>query len=80
MVSAEYARAYNQLLSGMVERRLRASIKMTGDIWYTAWVDAGQPDLKPLIHYQPSTQELEKRKTELKDWKKRISKQITNHE
>jgi hypothetical protein len=28
---------------GMVERRMRASIKMTGDIWYSAWVDAGQP-------------------------------------
>jgi len=43
----------------MVERQFRASIKMTGDIWYTAWVDAGQPDLKSLIHYKPSEEEFE---------------------
>ena len=72
VVSTEYAAAYNRLLSGMVERRFRASVKMTGDLWYTAWVDAGQPDLKALIDYQPAAEELEKRKKELKLWKKRI--------
>lgn len=79
VVSIEYARTYNGMLSGMVERQFRASIKMTGDIWYTAWVDAGQPDLKALISYRPSAQELAKRKEELKQWKKRTLKTI-NHE
>src|SRR5258706_64589 len=55
--------------SGMVERQFRASIKMTGDIWYTAWVDAGQPDLKSLIHYQPSEEELKEKEEEVKKWK-----------
>jgi len=39
---------YHQLLHGMVERRFRASIDLVGSLWYTAWVDAGQPDLSQL--------------------------------
>ncbi|PGH39437.1 MAG: integrase, partial [Candidatus Nephrothrix sp. EaCA] len=45
-VSASYADRYHDRLKGMVERQMRASIKMIGDVWYTAWVDAGQPDMK----------------------------------
>src|SRR5260221_11909098 len=69
VVSMEYAKAYHRLLSGMVERQFRASVKMTGDIWYTAWVDAGQPDLKALIHYKPSEEELKEREEEVRIWK-----------
>ena len=72
IVSVEYAKAYHQALSGMVERQFRASVKMTGDMWYTAWVDAGQPDLKALIDYKPTEEELKKREEELKKWKERI--------
>lgn len=74
VVSPDYARRYHELLSGMVERQFRASVKMTGDIWFTAWVDAGQPDLKSLINYKPSAEELEKRKKELLLWKERTIK------
>ncbi|MCB9081172.1 MAG: hypothetical protein H6555_05635 [Lewinellaceae bacterium] len=45
----EYAAAYQEALSGMVEQRMRASVKAVGDAWYTAWVDAGQPALTPLL-------------------------------
>jgi hypothetical protein len=38
-----YAREYHDLLNGMVEDRMRASIKSVADCWYTAWVDGGQP-------------------------------------
>lgn len=69
VVSYPYAKAYHLALSGMVERQMRASVKMTGDLWYSAWVDAGQPDLKKLIEYKPSPQELEARKRELELWK-----------
>jgi len=71
VVSIGYARRYHQLLSGMVERQFRASIKMTGDIWYTAWVDAGQPDLKQLIKYQPDEEELKKREEDVRKWKEK---------
>lgn len=67
--SAGYSRRYHERLGGMVERRFRASIKVTGDLWYTAWVDAGQPDLRKLIQYAPSEGELKKREEELKKWK-----------
>jgi len=67
--SYKFSNEYHTLLRGMVERRFRASIKMIADIWFTAWVDAGQPDLKSLINYKPTTEELENRKAELKKWK-----------
>ena len=43
----------------MVERRMRAAIISVGSIWYTAWVDAGQPDLNSLLHIKPSPELLE---------------------
>lgn len=43
--SQEYTTAYNALLNGMVERRMRAAIALISSLWYTAWVNAGQPDL-----------------------------------
>lgn len=44
----DYAKMYHDKLSGMVESRMRASIHSLGSAWYTAWVDAGQPDLTDL--------------------------------
>ena len=44
----DYAKAFHDKLSGMVEERMRASILALGSAWYTAWVDAGQPDLHDL--------------------------------
>jgi hypothetical protein len=69
--SVAYSRKYHELLAGMVERQLRASIKMTGDLWYTAWVDAGQPDLRQLMMDSPTEEEIKKREEELLLWKKR---------
>ena len=46
--AASYARAYDTMLKGMVERRMRQSVYATASFWYTAWVNAGQPDLKNL--------------------------------
>ena len=72
--SREYSKAFHRILDGMVERRMRAAIKMTGDFWYTAWVDGGQPDLKLLIDYEPTEEELKKRKLEVDEWKNRTVK------
>jgi hypothetical protein len=46
--SREYSEAYHTMLSGQVQRQMRASVKMVGDFWFTCWVDAGQPDLSLL--------------------------------
>ena len=43
--SSEYSKAYNKKLNGMIERRMRQSIFAVASFWYTAWVNAGQPDL-----------------------------------
>ncbi|GCC51877.1 hypothetical protein SanaruYs_21060 [Chryseotalea sanaruensis] len=67
--SQEFSKAYHAALNKMVERQLRIAIKMIADFWYTAWVDAGQPDLRKWINYKPTEQELAMRKEELKTWK-----------
>jgi hypothetical protein len=67
--SVEFSTAYHEALSGMVEQRMKGAIKMIGDFWYTAWVDAGQPDLKELIQYKPTEEELAVRRKELDAWK-----------
>lgn len=46
--STAYAKAYDNSLNGMVERRMQQSIYAVASFWYTAWVDAGQPDLSAL--------------------------------
>ncbi|HEY0272855.1 MAG TPA: zinc dependent phospholipase C family protein [Chitinophaga sp.] len=43
-----YTQRYQQLLGDMVVRRMRASMAGVASIWYTAWVNAGQPDLRGL--------------------------------
>jgi len=48
--SADYTIAYNKLMNDMVERRMRQSVYAVACFWYTAWVNAGQPDLKNLTN------------------------------
>ena len=57
--SEEFSAAYQQMLNGMVERRLRKSVKTIGDLWYSAWVDAGQPILEGMLESEhPYVEEL----------------------
>ena len=58
--SVAYAKAYNKVLNGMVERRMRSAILEVGSFWYSAWVDAGQPDLNKLIAKSSSAEEKRK--------------------
>lgn len=46
--SVAFAKAYNQKLHGMVARRMRRAIHAISSLWYTAWINAGQPDLQKL--------------------------------
>jgi hypothetical protein len=56
--SSAYTLAYNEMLKGMIERRMRLSIYSVASFWYTAWVDAGQPDLKNLSNKNFSAEDL----------------------
>lgn len=46
--SDEYATQLHTALNGMVEKQMSASIHATANFWYTAWVNAGKPDLSDL--------------------------------
>jgi hypothetical protein len=48
--SAAFSQAYQNKLNGMVERRMRQAIFAVASFWFTAWVNAGQPDLKTLTN------------------------------
>ena len=48
--SSAFAIAYNKKLDGMIERRMREAVIETGSFWFTAWVNAGSPDLKSLLN------------------------------
>ncbi|MCS5491710.1 zinc dependent phospholipase C family protein [Algoriphagus limi] len=57
--SQEFTEAYANALDGMVERQMQKSIKMIADFWYTAWVNAGQPDLSQFeTKTEPEEEEL----------------------
>lgn len=45
MHSRVYAKAYHDALGGMVEERMRKAMLMVASVWYTCWVNAGQPDV-----------------------------------
>lgn len=55
--SYEFSKYYYEGMDEMIEKQMRKSIKMTGDFWYTAWVNAGQPDLSNIINVDISINE-----------------------
>lgn len=60
MYSDEYAKQLHADMNGMVEKQMRKAITVTASFWYTAWVNAGKPDLSNL-----DTPELTKRNSKL---------------
>lgn len=46
--SREFTTSFALGLDHQIERQMRKSIKMIADFWFTAWVNAGQPDLSKL--------------------------------
>jgi hypothetical protein len=57
--STAFTVRYNGMMRGMVERRMRQSIFAIASFWYTAWVNAGQPDLSKLANREFSAEDLE---------------------
>lgn len=66
--SIEYTKAYDKMLDGMVERRMRTAILSVASFWYTAWVNAGQPDLSSLVGLNLSDAELDAMNKEAASW------------
>jgi hypothetical protein len=67
--SSTYSKAYNEKLKGMVERRMRQSIFAVASFWYTAWVNAGQPDLTKLSNKNFSPEDLKEFESLNTAWK-----------
>lgn len=44
----EFAYEFDKLSGFMVERRMKSAVRAISNAWFTAWVNAGQPDLKRL--------------------------------
>ncbi|MGO4821755.1 MULTISPECIES: zinc dependent phospholipase C family protein [unclassified Flavobacterium] len=44
----EYAGKFHTALNGMVESQMKKAVTATASFWYTAWVNAGKPDLSNL--------------------------------
>ena len=64
--SAEYCEQYNRKLNGMIEKQMRLSIKATASFWYTAWINAGKPDLSGLDPADQTARNSKNIKKELK--------------
>lgn len=70
--SEEFSAKYNRMLDGQVERQMRASVRMIGDLWYTCWVNAGQPDLKTISDFEFDEVEKTKEAAEQQTWLQRL--------
>lgn len=46
MPSEYFSNKYNEQVGGTVEQRMRKAIYRVSCLWYSAWIDAGQPELK----------------------------------
>lgn len=68
--STGFTKAYNNKMLGMVERRMRESIFAIASFWYTAWVNAGQPDLKNLTNKEFTAEELKELELLNEQWRK----------
>jgi hypothetical protein len=67
--SSAFSIAYDKKLNGMVERRMRQSIFAIASFWYTAWINAGQPDLKHLSNFELSDEDLKEFEALNNAWK-----------
>jgi hypothetical protein len=65
--SGEFAKAYAVRLGNTVNERMLESARCVADFWFTAWVDAGCPDLSDLETI--SDEDKAKLKSEKKIWK-----------
>jgi len=65
--SIAYSLRYQKMLNRMVERRMQSAILAVGSYWYSAWIDAGQPDLDKLIK-QPLSDSENKKILQEENW------------
>lgn len=67
--SKEYVAQFHTALNGMVEKQMRKAIVATANFWYTAWVNAGKPNLDDLDAKEMTERNKKNLKNDLKLWK-----------
>ena len=67
--SKEYVTQLHTAMNGMVESQMRKAIVATTNFWYTAWVNAGKPDLDSLDSKEMTNRNKKNLKNDLKLWK-----------
>jgi len=68
--SDEYATALHTALKGMVERQMKNSGLDVANLWYTAWINAGKPDLNDMDTPEVTKRNSKQLEDDLKLWKK----------
>ena len=68
--SDEFTAAYNSAMNNMVENQMRKAVADLSNFWYTAWVNAGKPNLDSLDDVSLTSQNKRNYKKEIKLVKK----------
>jgi hypothetical protein len=78
--SKEYTIDYDKMIEGQVERRMRAAIITIGSLWYTAWVNAGKPDLNRFKNKEISDSLKKVQAAEEELWKTGKPREVKGHD
>jgi len=68
--TAAFAKIYGAHLGSMVQDQLLHSADQIADFWYTAWVNAGKPDLDNLLSQPLTKKDKKDLRTEMKAYRK----------
>jgi hypothetical protein len=78
--SREFAEAFEKQSDRMIERNMKLAVLSVASFWYTAWVNAGQPDLDKLLD-KTMVKQMQKEKQEIDNmWKTGKTKYRPNPE
>jgi hypothetical protein len=67
--SKEFSAKYQSMLNNMQERRMRDAIITIGSFWYTAWVNAGKPNLSEILDQPIAPEDQEQLQVMDKAWR-----------
>jgi len=68
--TTNFAKAYGKLLEPTINKQALRAANLVADFWYTAWVDAGKPNLTPLLTKNWDAQAQEKLQSEIRAYRK----------
>ncbi len=68
--SRDFSQAFHEAMDHMVERQMRLATKAMADFWFTAWVNAGQPDFQTMQRKSISQKMMRLLRKEEETWSK----------